>query len=77
VYLAPPTTPDTPEPESTSPASSVSPQTLVDTIDDNVKIVSHDTYPGLWIMEQAALDFYYVWLFRLSWFSASSLYFAS
>jgi hypothetical protein len=26
-------------------------------IDDNVRIVSHDTYPGLSIVEQAALDF--------------------
>jgi hypothetical protein len=59
-YLSPPTTPDTPEPsysESTSPASSVSPQTPVGMIDDTVKIVSHETYPGLSIVEQAALDF--------------------
>jgi Cyclin, N-terminal domain len=59
-YLTPPTTPDTPEPsysQSTSPASSVSPQTPVSMIDDSVKIVSHDTYPNLSIVEQAALDF--------------------
>jgi len=54
-YLTPPT-PDTPKPsysESTSPASSVSPQTPVGVIDDTVKIVSHDTYPGLSIVEWA------------------------
>jgi hypothetical protein len=26
-------------------------------IDDSVKIISHDTYPGLSIVEQAVLDF--------------------
>jgi hypothetical protein len=26
-------------------------------INDNVKIISHDTYPGLSIVEQVALDF--------------------
>jgi hypothetical protein len=40
-----------------SPASSVSPQTLVSMIDDTVKIVSHESYPGLSIVEQAALNF--------------------
>jgi hypothetical protein len=57
-YLTPP--PDTSEPlysQSTSPASSVSPQTPVSMIDNSVKIVSHNTYPGLSIVEQAALDF--------------------
>jgi hypothetical protein len=52
--------PDTPEPsysELTSPASSVSPQTLVGMINDTVKIVSCESYPGLSIVEQAALDF--------------------
>jgi actin-like ATPase involved in cell morphogenesis len=43
--------------ESTSPASSVSPQTPAGMIDDTIKIVSHDTYPGLLIVEQVALDF--------------------
>jgi len=43
--------------ESTSPASSVSPQTPAGMIDDTIKIVSHDTYPGLSIVEQVALDF--------------------
>ncbi|KIM71483.1 hypothetical protein PILCRDRAFT_17032 [Piloderma croceum F 1598] len=56
----PPTTPDTPEPsysESMSPASSVSPQMLVGMIDDTVKIVSHESYLGLSIVEQVALNF--------------------
>jgi hypothetical protein len=35
----------------------VSPQTPVGMINNNIKIVSHDTYPGLSTVEQAALDF--------------------
>jgi hypothetical protein len=59
-YLTPPTTPDTPEPcysDTTSPTSSASPPTPTGMIDDNVKIVSHDTSPGLSIAQQAALDY--------------------
>jgi len=59
-YISPPTTPDTPEPSysnTTSPASSASPPTPTGMIDDNVKIVSHDTSPGLSIAKQVALDF--------------------
>jgi hypothetical protein len=33
------------------------PQTLVGMIDDTIKIVSHDIYLGLSIVEQVALDF--------------------
>jgi hypothetical protein len=53
--------PDTPEPSfselTESPASSVSRQTPVGMIDDTVQIISHESYPGLSIVEQAALDF--------------------
>jgi hypothetical protein len=38
-------------------SETVSPQTPVGMINDNIKIVSHDTYPGLSTVEQAALDF--------------------
>jgi len=62
-YLTPPTTPDTPEPsysESTSPASSASPDTPMTTpmslINDTVQIVTH-TSPALSIAKQLALDF--------------------
>jgi hypothetical protein len=59
-YVTTPTTPDTPEPcysESTSPASSASPQTPTGLIDESVKIVSHDSSPSLLIAHQVALDF--------------------
>jgi hypothetical protein len=39
------------------PASSVSQPTPTGLIDDNVKIISHDTSPGLSIAKQVALDF--------------------
>jgi hypothetical protein len=58
--LTRPTMPDTPEllySELTSPASSVLPQTLVGMIDDTVKTVLHKFYPGLSIVELAALNF--------------------
>jgi hypothetical protein len=59
-YVSPPATPDTPGQsysESTSPASSVSPQTPIGLIDESVKIVSHEISPGLSIANQVALDF--------------------
>lgn len=49
------THPTTPEPPYSSPASLVSPQMPAGMIDDSVRIVSHNTYLGLLIMEPAAL----------------------